>query len=861
MPFSGKLIRPSVDVSGRGHLPGRDRLGAAVLLGVACFLTLPASAQVGCIPPSGALGNPTCQGNSCGSFFSNFANPTYWTQLAGNASGGAGDMNAAYSAMYYSIANLTNAQNGYCQMEFVVVGTFPEGRYMVITDNDMHYASAQHLADADIDPVGGQGQSYTNPFVPDPPATSPPYNGAQWYLVPVSLGYIPNPSTVTNGCGIDPFEEDNLLDATERHLSMDWNGEVQAGNAPTSLHLVDTPDHLAPNTAGSIFVRDYLSQVGCTSASDPTTCQQHPKPPPTYFILRDVGTGCAYTSAFVQSNLLYNSKAGTGNPATAVVSLGDPSTPGNSNWLSVDQHQQHITNANVTPDACYANGNPAQGGSGSGAPNFYNQVAWTRSPEWVGTPGPDDSYIGGALGPTALAAVANGGANGRGVVRFRFQLPNMPNTPCPAPYTCGLTGSEQLRYTSLTFGSQQATSAQLIANPELYYVADPDGIGGLAAPATQSIVSLADTAFAKTTDGNGNNYVTLLVNVGPTTNLPAWLQYQPSGTQGQAQGVMPVANDSGTYSVWQVDGYTVLDMSQFTLFQNVVCSTTGSTTTCNHPLLMQIRNTLPSSTFGCSGAAVPFSTAEYTDAGGLMGPYVPLVDYWTPPATATAAGVPPLPSASACGVLPSNAKPTINPIVGLSNQQNFPQQYWQSSGSSPLYLNCGTSQATSPQILFATTQWPFSTPASQLNPPCTTSPNPCTNVVSQSLPAPILSEGSPPLPVNIVGSGFGYLPQPLPFAGPASSLAPAGSTYLRIRDCANDQSCSSPIWDTASSLAPACQVYIANWTDTSIWLEVNLPVDTQDYYQFNLRLPSTVSPLADVTPLAFFPSTTGQNQR
>jgi hypothetical protein len=131
-------------------------------------------------------------------------------------------------------------------------------------------------------------------------------------------------------------------------------------------------------------------------------------------------------------------------------------------------------------------------------------------------------------------------------------------------------------------------------------------------------------ASACCSDANGNNYVTLLVNVGPTANLPAWLQSQASGAQGQAQGVMPVANDSGTYSVWQVDGYTVLDMSQFNLFQNVVCSTTGSTTTCNHPLLMQIRNTLPSSTFGCSGAAVPFSTAEYTDAGGLMGPYVPL---------------------------------------------------------------------------------------------------------------------------------------------------------------------------------------------------------------------------------------------
>jgi hypothetical protein len=365
-------------------------------------------------------------------------------------------------------------------------------------------------------------------------------------------------------------------------------------------------------------------------------------------------------------------------------------------------------------------------------------------------------------------------------------------------------------------------------------------------------------ASACCSDANGNNYVTLLVNVGPTANLPAWLQSQASGAQGQAQGVMPVANDSGTYSVWQVDGYTVLDMSQFTLFQNVVCSTTGSTTTCNNPLLMQIRNTLPSSTFGCSGAAVPFSTAEYTHAGGLMGPYVPLVDFWTPPATPTVAPVLPLPSASACGVLPSNAKPTINPIVGLNNQQNFPQQYWQSQGNSPLYLNCGTSGATSPQILFATTEWPFSTPASQLNPPCTTSPNPCTNVVSQSLPAPILSEGAPPLPVNIVGSGFGYLPQPLPFAGPAASLqGPGGSQLLTISDNGGSSWSTDP-----GSLAykASCQVYIANWTDTSIWLEVNLPVDTVDYYQRNMGLSSAISPLTDASPMTFFPSTTNQNQ-
>jgi hypothetical protein len=53
----------------------------------------------------------------------------------------------------------------------------------------------------------------------------------------------------------------------------------------------------------------------------------------------------------------------------------------------------------------------------------------------------------------------------------------------------------------------------------------------------------------------------------------------------------------------------------------------GEATSCN-PLLLTIRNTLPNtSTFPCSGQAVPYSTAEYTDAGGLMGPYVPQVDY------------------------------------------------------------------------------------------------------------------------------------------------------------------------------------------------------------------------------------------
>ena len=60
--------------------------------------------------------------------------------------------------------------------------------------------------------------------------------------------------------------------------------------------------------------------------------------------------------------------------------------------------------------------------------------------------------------------------------------------------------------------------------------------------------------------------------------------------------------------------------------------------------------------------------AEYTNedgnGGGLMGPYVPLVDYVDAYSLPQPAGVPPsLPSASSCGVLP--------PTMELQFQQPF----------------------------------------------------------------------------------------------------------------------------------------------------------------------------------------------
>jgi hypothetical protein len=92
----------------------------------------------------------------------------------------------------------------------------------------------------------------------------------QAYVVPVSLGAIPGPTTANDPpgtviphCAIDPFEGDNLLDATQRHQSMDWDTVVQAPLAPDVLHPVDTATHSAPNTARA----SSSSAVGCLSNS------------------------------------------------------------------------------------------------------------------------------------------------------------------------------------------------------------------------------------------------------------------------------------------------------------------------------------------------------------------------------------------------------------------------------------------------------------------------------------------------------------------------------------------------------------------------------------------------------------------
>jgi len=774
-----------------------------------------------------------------------------------SAQNSSGDLNATYFPVYYSLNNLANwmASTGYC-LELVVGGVFPDVRYFSVAVNDEHYSIAHHVADADIDPAIAQSNGGTNPFTPDQPNT-----GSQPYLVPISLGAVPAWPAPVNGCGITPYEEDNLLDATQRHLSIDWNTNTMQPDVPDSgldPHMVDTAGHqphtfsnglsAGPNGAGSLMVRAYLPHYNCkgTQGQPPPNglaCTPDPAVAQPYLFFRDVGTGCPYSLSYIQSTLLNDSAAGGMAPETsAVVSASDPSSM-TSGWLSTAQKQDHTNDANLTPQACYADGDPTQlTPPSSGPPAFYNRVPWARAPQWNGQPGPDDSYIGGAISTADLTNIldgsACGGASTQCIIRMRFKLPAMPQTPCNPGSGCELSGSEQLRYFGLTFWQQQPANSGAIG--------DIDGVDPQTSAVAVSFVSLADLALTAT-----NNYVTLLVNVGPTSSLPSWLKLV-NGT-GTAQGVAPGVNPYYYYTAWTTSGgYNVLDLNGFT-------SGLANPFSTSYPLLMTLRENLPAGNFYCSGAAVPFSTAEYIGAGGLLGPYIPLVDYVNPndqgtdvyalPTTPPTLAQLPLPSGSNCSTGPSLplTYPGVNAPTATS-EIIWPNQSWPNQTGASLPLDCGSSSAGSPQIDFVATQYPTPVDDSTYSGSptnCTLAfvDNNCSQIIAESLQYTEMAGGAtwqPPVQITIKGSGFGFL-SGLPTAVQGSAVSPF--PYLNVHN--DNGSGLHGKWD--SNINPNCQVYIANWTDDAISIMANLPVVADPYSSL---LPA-LSPVSDVSPVTF----------
>jgi len=188
-----------------------------------------------------------------------------------------------------------------------------------------------------------------------------------------------------------------------------------------------------------------------------------------------------------------------------------------------------------------------------------------------------------------------------------------------------------------------------------------------------------------------------------------------------------------------------------------------------------------------------------------------------------------------------------------ANQQSwFPQQYWPNENRgtiNPPNLNCSPGSSTfQPTIDFVATQ--FQTQVRQQGEPAhsypycqnqdtTGSPNHCVQVFNQ-LPQTELNAYQPPLPITIVGQGFGYL-SGLPWVG-------TDPPDLVIYD-------ETTGWNTTNTLPGLgyCQIYISDWTDGSISFQVGLPVGVTDD---NGNV--TVSPLTDMSPITFFQPTSNK---
>jgi len=191
-------------------------------------------------------------------------------------------------------------------------------------------------------------------------------------------------------------------------------------------------------------------------------------------------------------------------------------------------------------------------------------------------------------------------------------------------------------------------------------------------PNGDGLASLADSAF--TTDSNG--HATLIVGTGAT--IPAWIT--------------------------PANGYTFLNLAAISGYQNLSS--------------LEIRNILPSNTFGCSPQVVPYKTSIYTPAGSMIGDYLPVVDY--PLAASLPQQASELVGPNSCGVLPAGV-PAFSPACAVlpANPTTISSIPAPASGESPIAI--------------------------------------------QPLP-----------PITLSGEGFGFLPNGLPFIG--------NSNYLQVTD-------------------------------------------------------------------------------
>ncbi|HTQ53643.1 MAG TPA: hypothetical protein VMI94_04230 [Bryobacteraceae bacterium] len=365
-----------------------------------------------------------------GDFFSNFDNSCYTINLTtGNGITEYGDLNARYYQLYYQVDP---------RYELILVGTFPNARYYSVTLYDEHMAVAQTMLDANMAPLTSE---YVNPFRP-----GVAFAAGQQFALPIRFGGTPGKQET--GCMMNGYNVSaNALDGTRRHAGMDWNSDSGIFTLSPGFpsHVIDSPRHGIPNKGGIVMIRAYLDDTPASDATNP------------HIIVRDVASGCAYPADYVM-NTMHIVAGGSANG-------GD--------WIDHTQTALHNTyESDYLPKLCEGN-----------SPGSANRLAWSRVGAYVPITNPDASYISAGVPaglPDTLAAAGE-------VMRVRVRVPGTPPTPCTNG--CSRSGTEPMRYMSLSFQNADGTV----------------------------LASVADSSFVK--DANG--YATLIVGTGAP--IPPWI--------------------------------------------------------------------------------------------------------------------------------------------------------------------------------------------------------------------------------------------------------------------------------------------------------------------------------------------------
>jgi sugar lactone lactonase YvrE len=356
-------------------------------------------------------------------FLTNFANQCYLLPLAVSESDGATDLEAIYTRVYFQVNPA---------YELIVLGTFPNARFMSASVYDDHLVVVGDLKDSAILPLTSQT---INPFLP-----GAVYKPNQMYGLTVSLGG-GQPVMVNPGCAIPSSVGHNLLDASQIHKGNTWAGYP---NLPPGFPAHET----GANAAGAFYVRKYVD------IDSPA--------PSEYVIVRSLANGCAIPIQQAEQM----------NIVTVSQTVSSP-------WMHQSQINAHLQFASLIQPYLDFPTDPMNG------------ALWGRPSQYVALNDQDAGYLGTSFSGTQIAELLSGQV----YLRLRFQLPTTPTTPCTNG-SCSLTGNEQVRYVGLTLHTgpsscRGATSVFSIDDQGL--VQDPNGnvtiVAGFGAPQPSNVTA------------------------------------------------------------------------------------------------------------------------------------------------------------------------------------------------------------------------------------------------------------------------------------------------------------------------------------------------------------------------------------